>query len=125
MKKFQHYLRGTKYPIIVKSDHRNLRTSMPTKELNARQARWAKELSSYNFIIEHIEGKENTVADALSRRHDYKDDSTPARTSEQPRGQIFKETEQGLVINKNIEFMISIGRDEEGLSTTIKNATRK
>ena len=90
---------------------------MPTKELNARQARWAKELSSYNFIIE---GKENTVADALSRRHDYKDDSIPERTTQGP------DTEKGLVINKNIEFkMISIGRDEEGLSTTIKNATRK
>jgi len=36
MKKFQHYLRGTKYPVIVKSDHRNLRTFMTTKELNAR-----------------------------------------------------------------------------------------
>ena len=57
---------------------------MPTKELNARQARWAKELSSYNFIIEHIEGKENTVADALSRRHDYKDDSIPERTTQGP-----------------------------------------
>ena len=28
LKKFQHYLRGTKYPVIVKSDHRNLRTFM-------------------------------------------------------------------------------------------------
>jgi hypothetical protein len=71
MRKFQHYLRGTKYPVIVKSDHRNLRTFMTTKELNARQARWAEELSSYNFVIEHIKGKENKVADALSRRHDY------------------------------------------------------
>ena len=59
----------------------------------------------------------------------YHEDMTTrmiAPQNEQPRGQIFKETEQGLVINKNIEFkMISIGRDEEGLSTTIKNATRK
>ena len=45
MKKFQHYLRGTKFPVIMKSDHRNLRTFMTTKELNARQARWAEELS--------------------------------------------------------------------------------
>ena len=27
MKMFQHYLRGTKYAVIVKLDHRNLRTS--------------------------------------------------------------------------------------------------
>ena len=75
MKKFQHYLRGTKHPVIVKSDHRNLRTFMTTKDLNARQARWAEELSSYNFVIEHIKGKENKVADALSRRPDYKEDT--------------------------------------------------
>ena len=35
MKKFQHNLRGTKHPVIVKSDHRNLRTFMTTKDLNA------------------------------------------------------------------------------------------
>ena len=48
---------------------------MTTKELNARQARWAEELSSYNFVIVHIKGKENTVADALSRRPDYREDA--------------------------------------------------
>ena len=57
----------------------------------------------------------------------YHEDMTTRMIAPQNEQQpIFKETEQGLVINKNIEFkMISIGRDEEGLSTTIKNATRK
>jgi reverse transcriptase-like protein len=64
MKKSRHYLQGTKFPVIVKSDHRNLRTFMTTKELNARQARWAEEL--YDFVIEHIKGKENKAADVLS-----------------------------------------------------------
>jgi reverse transcriptase-like protein len=32
-------LQGTKYPVIVKSDHKNLRAFMTTRELNARQAR--------------------------------------------------------------------------------------
>ena len=53
MKKYQHYLRGTKHPVIVRRDHQNLRTFMTTKELNARQARWAEELSAFNFVIEH------------------------------------------------------------------------
>jgi len=52
MKKYQHYLRGTKNPVIVRTDHRNLRSFMTTKELNARQARWAEELSAFNFVIE-------------------------------------------------------------------------
>jgi RNase H-like domain found in reverse transcriptase len=121
MKKFQHYLRGTKYPVIVKSDHRNLRTFMTTKELNARQARWAEELSSYNFVIGHIKGKENTVADALSRRPDYRENATVGCTS-----QIFKETDKGLVLNKDIQLrMISIESQDEEINNKIKNETKK
>ena len=35
--------------------------------LNAGQARWLSFLSEYDFEIQHIKGKENKVADALSR----------------------------------------------------------
>ena len=35
--------------------------------LNARQARWLAFLSEYDFEIQHIKGKENKVANALSR----------------------------------------------------------
>jgi RNase H-like domain found in reverse transcriptase len=73
IKNFQHSLRDTKYPVAVKTDHRNLQSFMTTKELNARQARWAEELGKYQFIIKHIKGNENVVADALSRRPDYEE----------------------------------------------------
>ena len=36
--------------------------------LNARQTRWIKFHSEYEFQIKHIKGKENQVANALSRR---------------------------------------------------------
>ena len=35
--------------------------------MNARQARWLDFLSEYDFEIQHIKGKENKVADALSK----------------------------------------------------------
>jgi hypothetical protein len=35
--------------------------------LNVRQARWLAFISEYDFEIRHIKGKENKVADALSR----------------------------------------------------------
>ena len=35
--------------------------------MNARKARWLAFLSEYDFKIQHIKGKENKVADALSR----------------------------------------------------------
>ena len=38
-------------------------------DLNARQARWLTFLSEFNFEVRHIKGKENKVADALSRRN--------------------------------------------------------
>jgi hypothetical protein len=38
--------------------------------LSRRQARWAEILSSYDFVIEHLEGKRNP-ADGPSRRPDY------------------------------------------------------
>ena len=36
--------------------------------LNARQARWMEFLCEFDFEIKHIKGKENKVADALSRK---------------------------------------------------------
>ena len=36
-------------------------------KLNAIQARWMALLSEFDFEIKHIKGKENRVADALSR----------------------------------------------------------
>jgi RNase H-like domain found in reverse transcriptase/Integrase zinc binding domain len=96
LKKHPHYLRGTKYPVIIRSDHRNLRTFMTTKELSARQARWAEELCTYNFVIEHIKGKQNTVADALSRNPSLGE--TPPRTAE-----VLCEDGK-LLMNRNIQL---------------------
>jgi len=38
-----------------------------TEPKNARVARWVMVLQEYDFEIEHREGKDNPVADALSR----------------------------------------------------------
>jgi hypothetical protein len=61
--------------------------------LNAGQARWAEELSLYDFVIKHIKAKENIVADTLSRRPDCREEKIVDRTTN-----IFEETEKGLVI---------------------------
>jgi RNase H-like domain found in reverse transcriptase/Reverse transcriptase (RNA-dependent DNA polymerase)/Integrase zinc binding domain/Chromo (CHRromatin Organisation MOdifier) domain len=120
MKKYQHYLRGTKYPVIVKSDHRNLRTFMTTKELNARQARWAEELSAYDFKIEHVKGKENVIADALSRRPDHKTEDLPNRTT-----QILKDVDGKLIINKELQLrMVNIERKDQELEEEIKRKSK-
>ena len=53
----------------IYTDHRSLEYFMTTKKLNARQARWAEFLSQFYFLIRYRPGKQNTLADALSRTH--------------------------------------------------------
>lgn len=64
---------GSKDPIIVLSDHANLRYFMTSQALTSRQARWASFLSDFHFDILHTPGK-NNPADPASRRSDYTSD---------------------------------------------------
>ena len=57
----------TKERFQVLTDHRSLEYFMTTKKLNARQARWAEFLSRFYFLIKYRPGRQNTLADALSR----------------------------------------------------------
>ena len=72
-KHWHHYLEGSKYPVRVRSDHKNLEIFMSTKILNRRQARWAEFLSGYDFVLDHISGPKNP-ADGPSQRLDYTKD---------------------------------------------------
>jgi len=49
------------------SDNISLKYMFDQQNMNARQVRWLAFLSEYDFEIKHIKGKENKVADALSR----------------------------------------------------------
>ena len=68
-KNWRHYLQGSKHTVRVITDHNNLRYFMTTKELNAKQVRWAEKLAAFDFTIEYRKGTLNP-ADAPSRRPD-------------------------------------------------------
>lgn len=53
------------------TDHKNLEYWTTARNLTRRQARWALNLSEFNFILTHKPGKGNIAADALSRRSDH------------------------------------------------------
>ncbi|GJV65482.1 putative reverse transcriptase domain-containing protein [Tanacetum coccineum] len=66
LKIWRNYLYGTKCTMFT--DHKSLQHILDQKELNMRQRRWLELLSDYDCDIHYHPGKENTVADALSRK---------------------------------------------------------
>nr|GFA63418.1 hypothetical protein [Tanacetum cinerariifolium] len=67
---FRHYMYGMKS--VIYTDHKSLQFIFDPKELNMRQKRWIKLLSDYECEIKYHPGKENVVADALSRKERLK-----------------------------------------------------
>ncbi|GJZ02415.1 putative reverse transcriptase domain-containing protein [Tanacetum coccineum] len=66
LKIWRHYLYGTKS--VIYTDHKSLHHIFSQKELNTRQRRWIELFSDYDCEIRYHPGKENVVADSLSRK---------------------------------------------------------
>ena len=62
-KKFEHLIRDI--PFILRTDHRNLVYINETK--SSKILRWKLLIQEYDFHIEHIPGKDNTISDTFSR----------------------------------------------------------
>jgi transposase InsO family protein len=61
----RHFLLG--HHFVIKTDHRNL--TFMERSMVGKVTRWRLRLQEYTYDVEHIAGKENSVADALSRVH--------------------------------------------------------
>ncbi|KAE8898744.1 hypothetical protein PF002_g15984 [Phytophthora fragariae] len=68
--KFRVHLLGQK-PFVIYTDHASLRTATSSPHLSQRMAQWLSFFAEYNFTVEYKPGKQNVLADALSRRPDY------------------------------------------------------
>jgi hypothetical protein len=64
--KFIQYLVGGRF--MVHTEHKNLRYFLEQWDLNERQHKWASKVKAYDFYIEYVQGKNNLVVYALSRR---------------------------------------------------------
>ena len=69
LRKWRHYLHGGKVRVIT--DNWATKFLLTKPELNKRQAGWLDFIQEFNLEIIYRPGKENIVADALSRRPDY------------------------------------------------------
>lgn len=65
LKTFRHYLYGQKF--VVFTDHKPLIYLFKLKNPSSKLMRIKMDLEEFDFTIEYIKGKDNVVADALSR----------------------------------------------------------
>ncbi len=63
--KFRTFVECCKF--TIETDHKALKWLMEMKDPRGRLGRWVMTLQGYSFDIQHLPGKENFVADALSR----------------------------------------------------------
>jgi RNase H-like domain found in reverse transcriptase/Reverse transcriptase (RNA-dependent DNA polymerase)/Integrase zinc binding domain/Chromo (CHRromatin Organisation MOdifier) domain/Integrase core domain len=71
LNEWRHHLEGSGQQVKIYTDHKNLLWFTETKRYNRRQARWAEQLSRFDFTITYRPGKRQGKPDALSRRPDY------------------------------------------------------
>ena len=67
---FQEYLSPygkNRNEFVVRTDNNPLTYIFSSTNLDAAGQRWVAQLASYNFSLEYQKGKDNTVADFLSR----------------------------------------------------------
>jgi hypothetical protein len=64
---WQHYLWPKEF--VIHSDHESLKHIRGQAKLNKRHAKWVEFIETFPYIIKHKKGKNNVIADALSKRY--------------------------------------------------------
>jgi hypothetical protein len=64
---FEVYIAGGEQAVVVYSDHNPLAFLARFRNANARVFHLGLVLQPYNLVVKHIAGKDNVIADALSR----------------------------------------------------------
>ena len=73
---WSHLLKGTEIPVLVYTDHANLRYYREPCKIGPRIAGYLPELAQYNILLEYKPGATNR-ADALSHHPDYEVEGNP------------------------------------------------
>lgn len=73
---WRYYLHGV--PFTVYTDHAALQRILSQRTLSTRQITYLEVLQSYDFKVRYWPGARNTIADALSRRPDYTQETVEA-----------------------------------------------
>ena len=63
---WEHYLRPHEF--VIHTDHEIFKYLKGQTKLNKWHAKWSEFIESFPYVIKYIKGKENVVADSLSRK---------------------------------------------------------
>lgn len=99
---FRPYLYGVKFEIL--SDHQPLRwlfVKSQCKELNPRLYRWIIKLSDFNLTVNYLKGKDNQIADFLSRIDNNSGDINVLNTS--PSSSLYNNIDDCATIHSQLE----------------------
>ncbi|QRV96423.1 Retrotransposable element Tf2 protein [Ceratobasidium sp. AG-Ba] len=128
-------LEGTKIPITVYTDHRNLQYWQEAKTWNRRHARWYLLLASFNYQIVYRPGKMSEKPDALSRRHDHGDSPIEPQIMIQPdkfigfmadvRGSFLEEVREAQMEDETIRVLWDSVSRKEQLPPSVKKEFRR
>src|SRR5260221_12772421 len=75
LRNWSHLLTGTDIPVLVFTDHANLRYYRDPRKIGQRVSGYLPEREQYNMLLEYKPGVSNR-ADALSRRRDFNTGNT-------------------------------------------------
>uniref|UniRef100_A0A803TSY3 Gypsy retrotransposon integrase-like protein 1 n=1 Tax=Anolis carolinensis TaxID=28377 RepID=A0A803TSY3_ANOCA len=90
---WRHFLEGSGIPFEIWSDHKNLQYLQSPRKLSPKQIRWAQYFSRFDFQLKFFQGKQNVLADALSRMPQHEDITTAKE------GTLFSERQWGLAVS--------------------------
>lgn len=92
IKRLRQYLLGKKF--IIRTDHQALKWLQNCKDPSSRLMKWRLKLEEYEYEIEYTKGKDNIVADALSRIDAITDIKETQRTNSADHERLFNEWEK-------------------------------
>ena len=103
LEQWRHILQGQR-KFNIFTDNSAITFMNSTAQLKGRQARWAEFFSDFNFNISHKPGKENVVADGLSRKFNLISEIDPSNWLEKVKELSKKLPTEGLEIRDGLLY---------------------
>ncbi|KAL5768771.1 hypothetical protein ACOSQ2_015554 [Xanthoceras sorbifolium] len=112
MQKWRPYLIGRQFG--VRTDHQSLKHLWNKKITTVAQQKWLYKLMGFDFVIEYNRGRDNLVADALSKQVEDEEISTLHAIS-QPVPQWTKAVKEGVLKNSKMQDVAQRIHDNEAV----------